>query len=183
MRSIVSVLDRFVVWRVGCLTDFISMHAGKNCALIYETWKYINKSVAYCVVIQVTLSMSKDLPVVVEYRIADMGYVRYYLAPKIEDEETEAWSDPVSTCIISTGNCQMREPSHATVVGSKLQPGWARKNAWPRVVWVVNVVSIGRCESLGNSTVHVSVSAPRCLPDIDHADLRTSPPLSTGRCE
>mmetsp|Transcript_25642 Transcript_25642/g.48592 ORF Transcript_25642/g.48592 Transcript_25642/m.48592 type:complete len:263 (-) Transcript_25642:518-1306(-) len=39
---------------------------------------------------QVTLSMSKDLPVVVEYRIADMGYVRYYLAPKIEDEETEA---------------------------------------------------------------------------------------------
>mmetsp|Transcript_4162 Transcript_4162/g.8563 ORF Transcript_4162/g.8563 Transcript_4162/m.8563 type:complete len:224 (-) Transcript_4162:589-1260(-) len=39
---------------------------------------------------QVVLSMSKDLPVVVEYKIADMGYVRYYLAPKIEDEETEA---------------------------------------------------------------------------------------------
>jgi hypothetical protein len=38
---------------------------------------------------QVTLSMSKELPVVVEYRIADMGYVRYYLAPKIEDEEAE----------------------------------------------------------------------------------------------
>lgn len=36
---------------------------------------------------QVTLSMSKELPVVVEYRIADMGYVRYYLAPKIEDED------------------------------------------------------------------------------------------------
>ena len=36
---------------------------------------------------QVTLSMSKELPVVVEYRIAEMGYVRYYLAPKIEDEE------------------------------------------------------------------------------------------------
>ena len=39
---------------------------------------------------QVTLSMSKELPVVVEYRIADMGYVRYYLAPKIEDEAEEA---------------------------------------------------------------------------------------------
>jgi proliferating cell nuclear antigen len=38
---------------------------------------------------QVTLSMSKELPVVVEYRIADMGYVRYYLAPKIEDEAEE----------------------------------------------------------------------------------------------
>ena len=36
---------------------------------------------------QVTLSMSKELPVVVEYRIADFGYVRYYLAPKIEDED------------------------------------------------------------------------------------------------
>lgn len=36
---------------------------------------------------QVTLSMSRELPVVVEYRIADMGHIRFYLAPKIEDEE------------------------------------------------------------------------------------------------
>jgi len=36
---------------------------------------------------RVTLSMSKDVPLVVEYRIGDnLGYVRYYLAPKIEDE-------------------------------------------------------------------------------------------------
>ena len=35
---------------------------------------------------QVILSLSKDLPIVVEYRIQEMGYVRYYLAPKIEDE-------------------------------------------------------------------------------------------------
>ncbi|CAI9585840.1 PREDICTED: proliferating cell nuclear antigen [Nanorana parkeri] len=35
----------------------------------------------------VTLSMSADIPLVVEYRIADMGHVKYYLAPKIEDEE------------------------------------------------------------------------------------------------
>ena len=38
----------------------------------------------------VTISMSSDLPVVVEYKIADMGYVRYYLAPKIEEEEGES---------------------------------------------------------------------------------------------
>ena len=38
----------------------------------------------------VQLQMSKELPVVVQYLIADMGYVRYYLAPKIEDEETAA---------------------------------------------------------------------------------------------
>jgi proliferating cell nuclear antigen len=38
----------------------------------------------------VTLSMSKDVPLVVEYRIGDMGYIRYYLAPKIEDEDEDA---------------------------------------------------------------------------------------------
>uniref|UniRef100_T1JGW4 DNA sliding clamp PCNA n=1 Tax=Strigamia maritima TaxID=126957 RepID=T1JGW4_STRMM len=34
---------------------------------------------------QVQLSMSSDVPLVVEYKLEDMGYVRYYLAPKIED--------------------------------------------------------------------------------------------------
>lgn len=38
----------------------------------------------------VTLSMSQELPVVIEYRISDMGYLRFYLAPKIEDEEEMA---------------------------------------------------------------------------------------------
>jgi proliferating cell nuclear antigen len=35
----------------------------------------------------VTLSMSKELPVAVEYKIADMGHIRFYLAPKIEEDE------------------------------------------------------------------------------------------------
>ncbi|XP_070544247.1 uncharacterized protein [Ptychodera flava] len=35
---------------------------------------------------QVTLSMSCDVPLVVEYKIADMGYIRYYLAPKLEED-------------------------------------------------------------------------------------------------
>lgn len=39
---------------------------------------------------QVTISLSADLPVVVEYRIAEMGYIRFYLAPKIEEEEMGA---------------------------------------------------------------------------------------------
>ncbi|KAG6550965.1 hypothetical protein Mapa_007580 [Marchantia paleacea] len=38
----------------------------------------------------VTLSMSKELPVVVEYKIAEVGHIRFYLAPKIEDEEETA---------------------------------------------------------------------------------------------
>jgi proliferating cell nuclear antigen len=39
---------------------------------------------------QVSLSMSPEVPLVVEYKIGDMGYVRYYLAPKIEDEQDAA---------------------------------------------------------------------------------------------
>ena len=34
----------------------------------------------------VIVSLSKDVPLVVEYRIEEMGHIRYYLAPKIEDE-------------------------------------------------------------------------------------------------
>lgn len=36
---------------------------------------------------QVQLSMSVDVPLVVEYKIGDIGHIRYYLAPKIEDED------------------------------------------------------------------------------------------------
>jgi len=35
----------------------------------------------------VCLKMSPDVPLVVEYKIENLGYVRYYLAPKIEEEE------------------------------------------------------------------------------------------------
>ncbi|KAL6077428.1 Proliferating cell nuclear antigen [Balamuthia mandrillaris] len=34
----------------------------------------------------VTLSLSSDVPLVVEYPIKDCGYVRFYLAPKIEED-------------------------------------------------------------------------------------------------
>lgn len=36
---------------------------------------------------QVKLGLTKDLPVVVEYQFNDIGNVRFYLAPKIEDED------------------------------------------------------------------------------------------------
>lgn len=36
--------------------------------------------------LQVCLSMSKDVPLMVEYRMAELGSMRFYLAPKIEDE-------------------------------------------------------------------------------------------------
>ena len=45
---------------------------------------------------QVTISLSSDLPVVVEYKIAEMGYIRFYLAPKIEEEEAETHAETKS---------------------------------------------------------------------------------------
>ena len=35
---------------------------------------------------QVKLSMSPDVPLVVEYKVGEFGYIRYYLAPKIAEE-------------------------------------------------------------------------------------------------
>lgn len=34
----------------------------------------------------VSLSFSKDVPLLVEYKIADVGYLKFYLAPKIDEE-------------------------------------------------------------------------------------------------
>lgn len=36
---------------------------------------------------RVSLSMSANVPLVVEYDIPDLGHIRYYLAPKIEEDE------------------------------------------------------------------------------------------------
>jgi len=38
---------------------------------------------------RVSLSMSQDVPIAVEYSIDDIGYLRFYLAPKIADENEE----------------------------------------------------------------------------------------------
>ncbi|CAF0829592.1 unnamed protein product [Didymodactylos carnosus] len=36
---------------------------------------------------QVNLSMSEDTPLMCEFKVGDMGHIRFYLAPKIEDAE------------------------------------------------------------------------------------------------
>lgn len=38
---------------------------------------------------RVTLSMSKDAPLMVMYQFSDDGHIQFYLAPKIDDENTE----------------------------------------------------------------------------------------------
>jgi proliferating cell nuclear antigen len=35
----------------------------------------------------VVLSVCNDAPLLVEYKMGDVGHLRYYLAPKIEEEE------------------------------------------------------------------------------------------------
>ena len=35
----------------------------------------------------VSMSLKHDMPLLVEYKIGDSGHLRYYLAPKIEDDE------------------------------------------------------------------------------------------------
>lgn len=44
----------------------------------------------------VKLSMAKDVPLVVEYPIADFGHVKYYLAPKIDDDADEGAGEAVA---------------------------------------------------------------------------------------
>merc|ERR1712216_885649 len=36
---------------------------------------------------QVTLSLSKEVPLAVEYSVGEMGHLRYYLAPKVDEDE------------------------------------------------------------------------------------------------
>jgi len=36
---------------------------------------------------KVTLSISQDVPLVAEFKIGDAGYIRYFLAPKIDDDQ------------------------------------------------------------------------------------------------
>jgi len=50
--------------------------------------RYLNMfTKASCLAPQVSLSMSPDVPLVVEYNIGEIGHIRYYLAPKIEDDD------------------------------------------------------------------------------------------------
>lgn len=52
--------------------------------------KFLNSfSKAASLSARVKLSMRSDLPILVDYRIEDIGWVRYYLAPKLEDDDDE----------------------------------------------------------------------------------------------
>merc|ERR1712037_784624 len=67
--------------------DHTEIQLQEPCALTFAL-RYLNSfTKATPLSGSVTLSISKELPVVVEYKIADCGHVRFYLAPKIDDED------------------------------------------------------------------------------------------------
>ena len=73
---------------------------------------------------QVTISLSSDMPVVVEYKIAEIGYIRYYLAPKIEEEEYETNPQPESrpTTHVPAENHANNEPATKEQTEEQTQP-------------------------------------------------------------
>lgn len=44
---------------------------------------------AYSLSDSVTLSLSSEAPLMVEYTMKELGHIRYYLAPKIDDDESK----------------------------------------------------------------------------------------------
>merc|ERR1712240_571339 len=67
--------------------EAVSIEMQEPVTLTFAT-RYLNMfTKASCLAPQVSLSMSPDVPLVVEYNIGDIGHIRYDLAPKIEDED------------------------------------------------------------------------------------------------
>eukprot|EP00798_Chlamydomonas_sp_ICE-L_P017547 gene17547-23871_t len=69
--------------------DNITINLNEPVALTFALRYLNNFSKAAPLSSHVKLSLTKDLPIVVEYPIENMGYVKYFLAPKIEDDEGE----------------------------------------------------------------------------------------------
>ncbi|TPX49186.1 hypothetical protein SeLEV6574_g01622 [Synchytrium endobioticum] len=57
-----------------------------NVTLTFSLKYLLNFTKATSLSKAVTLSMSNDVPLLVEYKVSDEGHIRYYLAPKIGDD-------------------------------------------------------------------------------------------------
>ncbi|GKA17908.1 histone deacetylase 5 [Tanacetum coccineum] len=83
---------------------------------------------------QVTISLSSELPVVVEYMIAKMGYLRFYLAPKIEEDEEMNGHQLIPHKLENHGKSQRTRPTtkpntnrEPKLVGSKPRTGIVKR--------------------------------------------------------
>eukprot|EP01120_Amphizonella_sp_Union-15-10_P004342 TRINITY_DN14972_c0_g1_i1.p1 TRINITY_DN14972_c0_g1~~TRINITY_DN14972_c0_g1_i1.p1 ORF type:complete len:260 (-),score=46.99 TRINITY_DN14972_c0_g1_i1:73-852(-) len=66
--------------------DSLSINLEEDVSLTFALNKLLSFTKATSLSSTVTLSMSGDVPLVTEYSIEDLGYLRFYLAPKIDDE-------------------------------------------------------------------------------------------------
>jgi len=64
----------------------VVLEVSDNVTLTFALKKLTSFTKATPLSTSVTLSMSDDVPLSVEYTVEDLGYIRYYLAPKIEDD-------------------------------------------------------------------------------------------------
>jgi len=64
----------------------VVLEVSENVTLTFALKKLASFTKATPLSTSVSLSMSDDVPLSVEYTVEDMGYIRYYLAPKIEDD-------------------------------------------------------------------------------------------------
>lgn len=69
--------------------ESVSITLHESCSLTFAL-RYLNYfTKATSLSEHVTLSLAPDLPLVVEYEIEQLGYIRYFLAPKIEEDEAK----------------------------------------------------------------------------------------------
>ena len=67
--------------------ELVEIETSKTIALSFGV-KFLNFfTKATALSTSVRISMSEGEPVAIEYPIEELGYIRYYLAPKLDDEE------------------------------------------------------------------------------------------------
>lgn len=69
--------------------ETVSIELQEPCSLTFAL-RYLNYfTKATSLSERVMLSLAPELPLVVEYEIEQLGYIRYFLAPKIEEDEAK----------------------------------------------------------------------------------------------
>lgn len=64
-----------------------SIHLSSPVSLTFSLKYLVNFTKATPLSATVNLSMSNEVPLLVEYKVSEVGHIRYYLAPKIGDDE------------------------------------------------------------------------------------------------
>jgi len=83
--------------KVGKEEDAVTIDLRDPCITTFAIKYLIAFTKATPLANQVTLYVSNDVPIVVEYEIKRMGHLRYYLAPKIDDNVPKAAERPAET--------------------------------------------------------------------------------------